>query len=431
MKRQAIIFIIVISSVSLIGIVFTQLYWVKKSLSLKEEQFDNSVRIAMKSVINQLLEIKNDSAFQEHLYELSCRKIRLDITDVIVPATLDSLLFEELNTMEMAENYFYGIYRRNDNKFVTGRFENKENQLISSPYQLSLSSIYRPGEYYLTIYFPTKASFVLRQMEVWLLMSVLFLVVVIFSFVYVILTIFRQKKLSELKTDFINNMTHEFKTPLATTSLAAEMLLRPEIAENKEKIKKYARVIVEENQRLKNRVEQVLEISSLEKGTQEHTLKQTDLHKVINAVIRRFEFQLKEKNVNLILELEAKNPVIIANTENITNMIFNILDNAIKYTPVNPEIQIRTWNTKNGIYLRIRDNGIGIKPEHHKNIFKNLFRVPTGDIHEVRGYGIGLYYVKNVVEQHNGTIDVESEPGKGSAFDVYLPFRPDKNDVRN
>ncbi len=426
MKKKVIIFIIMISSVSLIGIVFTQLYWVRKSLDLKGEQFDNSVRIAMKSVINQLLEIKNDPVFQKHLYDLSCRKIKLDITDYIVPATLDSLLFEELNSMELAENYFYGIYRKNDNKFVTGRFENKEEQLITSPYQLSLSSVYRPGEYYLTLYFPTKASIVLRQMEVWLMMSVLFLIVVIFSFVYVILTIFRQKKLAELKTDFINNMTHEFKTPLATTSLAAEMLLRPQVAENSEKVKKYARVIVDENQRLKTRVEQVLEISSLENGKQDHQLKQTDLHEVIKTVIRRFEIQLKEKHVKLILEPEATNPVIVANEEDIANMIFNLIDNAIKYTPDNPEILIRTWNSKNGIFLRIRDNGIGIKPEHHRNIFKNLFRVPTGDIHEVRGYGIGLYYVKKVVEQHHGTIEVESELGKGSVFDVYLPFGTNK-----
>jgi len=426
MKKKAIIFIIIISSVSLIGIVFTQLYWVRKSLDLKGEQFDNSVRIAMKSVINQLLEIKNDPVFQKHLYDLSCRKIKLDITDYIVPATLDSLLFEELNSMELAKNYFYGIYRKNDNKFVTGRFENKEEQLITSPYQLSLSSVYRLGEYYLTLYFPTKASIVLRQMEVWLMMSVLFLIVVIFSFVYVILTIFRQKKLAELKTDFINNMTHEFKTPLATTSLAAEMLLRPQVAENIEKVKKYARVIVDENQRLKTRVEQVLEISSLENGKQDHQLKQTDLHEVIKTVIRRFEIQLKEKHVKLILEPEATNPVIVANEEDIANMIFNLIDNAIKYTPDNPEILIRTWNSKNGIFLRIRDNGIGIKPEHHRNIFKNLFRVPTGDIHEVRGYGIGLYYVKKVVEQHHGTIEVESELGKGSVFDVYLPFGTNK-----
>jgi len=426
MKKKAIIFIIIISSVSLIGIVFTQLYWVRKSLDLKGEQFDNSVRIAMKSVINQLLEIKNDSVFQKHLYELSCRKVKLDITDIIVPATLDSLIFEELNTMKLAENYFYGIYRKNDNHFVTGRFEKKEKQLIASPYQLPLSSIYRPGDYYLTIYFPTKSSIILRQMEIWLMMSIFFLIVVIFTFVYVIMTIFRQKKLAELKTDFINNMTHEFKTPLATTSLAAEMLLRPEVEENKEKIKKYARVIVEENQRLKTRVEQILEISSLESGKQDYPMKQTDLHEVIKNVVRRFEFKLKENKVNLKLELDADNHIIFANTENLANMIFNLLDNAIKYTPVNPEILIRTWNTRNGIYLRIQDNGIGIRPEHHKNIFKNLFRVPTGDIHEVRGYGIGLYYVKNVVEQHNGSIDVESEPGKGSAFDVYLPFKTGK-----
>ncbi len=416
-----------VTSVSLIGIVFTQLYWVRKSLELKGEQVDNSVRIAMKSVVNQLMEIKNDSAFQRHLYELSCRKIKLDITDVIVPSTLDSLMFEELHAMGFARNYYFGIFRKNDKKFVTGRYADKEEQLIKSPYQLSLTSVFKPGNYYLTVYFPTKSSIILRQMEIWLLMSIIFLLVLAISFAYVIFTIFRQKKLSEMKTDFINNMTHEFKTPLATTSLAAEMLLRPEVAGNGDKIKKYARMIVDENQRLKNRVEQVLEISMLENGKRDFHFKQTDLHELIKTVVKRFDFQLKKKNVRLILELGAGNPVINANAENISNVIFNILDNAIKYTPKNPQILIRTWNNKTGIYVRIQDNGIGIRPEHHKNIFKNLFRVPTGDIHEVRGYGVGLYYVKNVVEHHGGTIDLESEPGKGSAFDVYLPFNYKQN----
>ncbi len=422
MKEKAIIIIVVITSISLLGIVFTQLFWVKKSLYLKGEQFDNSVRIALKSVINQLLEIKNDSVFQEHLYELSCRKVKLDVTDIVVPSILDSLMLEEMNAMSLSENYYYGIYNKVNDGFATGHFGNKRKELLESPYQFSISSLYKPGNYYLTVYFPTKTSIVLRQMEIWLLMSVFFLVIVIISFIFVILTIFRQKKLAELKTDFINNMTHEFKTPLATTSLAAEMLLRPEVTGKTEKVNKYVKVIIDENQRLKNHVEQVLEISSFENGKKDDNFKETDIHELVKLVVKRFELHLKENNINLTLQLDAIRHTIKANPTEIMNVIFNLLDNAIKYTPVEPRILVKTWNSKNGIFLRIRDNGIGIRPEHQKDVFKNLFRVPTGNIHEVRGFGLGLYYVKKIIDHHHGNIELDSQPGKGSTFDVFFPF---------
>lgn len=410
------------TSISLVGIVLTQLYWVKKSLDLKGEQFDNSVRIALKSVINNLTEIKNDSVFQKHLYELSCRKAKLDVTDVIVPATLDSLIHRELGSMGLGGKFYYGIYNAATNKFSTGQYGNKERELVRSPYRFSISSIYKPGDYRLIVYFPTKTSLILRQMEIWLLMSVFFLIVVIISFVYVVFRVLQQRRLSELKSDFVNNMTHEFKTPLATSSLAAEMLLRREIQGNGERINKYAKVILDENVRLQNHVEQILQTASLENGKQHYQFTQVDIHEQIKLIVARFELRIKENKVNLILHLDAPKHILTADNKHILNMLFNMVDNAIKYSPVNPHIVIKTWNNRNGIIIRVQDNGIGIKSRHHKDIFKNLFRVPTGNIHEVRGFGLGLYYVKKVVNRHHGQITVNSEPGNGSAFDIFLPF---------
>jgi len=423
MKKKAIlIIVIIITSVSLVGIVLTQLYWVKKSLDLKSEQFDNSVRIALKSVINQLMEIKNDSVFQEHLYELSCRKAKLDVTDVIVPATLDSLMRRELGSMGLGEQFYYGIYNAATNKFSTGQYGKKEGELVRSPYRFSISSIYKPGDYSLIVYFPTKTSLILRQMEIWLLMSVLFLIVVIISFGYVVFRILQQRRLSELKSDFVNNMTHEFKTPLATSSLAAEMLLRPDIAKNGGRINRYAQVILDENVRLQNHVEQILQATTQENGKQHYQFTRVDIHEMIKLIATRFELRIKENKVNLILHLDAPKHVLTADKNHILNMLFNMVDNAIKYSPEKPKIVIKTWNNRNGIIIRIRDNGIGIRSRHHKDIFKNLFRVPTGNIHEVRGFGLGLFYVKNVVNRHHGVITVDSEPGNGSAFDIFLPF---------
>lgn len=426
MKRKVIVFVIVLTSISLVGIVFTQLYWVKKSLDLKSEQFDNSVRIAMKSVLNQLLDNKNDTIFQQKLLNLSCRKPKLDVTDVIEPDMLDSLVLEELKCMELNGRYNYGLHNKRRDRFVAGRYENSEQELLNSPYQFSVASLYKPGDYFLSIYFPGKTGFVLRQMEVWLLLSVFFLVVLIVSFIWVALTLFRQKKLSEMRTDFINNLTHELKTPIATSSLAAEMLLRPEISCEETKVKKYAGVILDENLRLQNHVEQVLQVAIFEKGQQRFKFRRTNIHQLLQSVLESFDLRISENEVKININLDAQRHIVVADKAHILNVFYNLVDNAIKYSPENPEIEIKTWNTKKGIVVRVKDNGIGISPEHQTNIFKNLFRVPMGNIHDVRGFGLGLYYVKTAIEHHNGRIELKSEIGKGSSFDIVLPFNDEK-----
>ena len=422
MKRKAITLIIIFTSVSLLGIVFTQLYWVSKSMDLKEQQFDSSVKIALKSVINQLMDNKNDTVFQEQLYELSCRKPKLVVTDFIVPTMLDSLIDKEFSYIPYNDKYYFAVYNKNNSKFATGQYNTKEEELIKSPFQFSVSSLYRPGDYYLSIYFPAKQSILLRQMEIWLLLSVFFLIILIISFVYVLFSILRQKKLSELKNDFINNMTHEFKTPLATSTLAAEMILKSEMIKNPDRIRKYAKVILDENVRLQGQVEQVLQMATLENGKQRFKSKKINIHNLINAVMDSFELRIKKNDVKVAIELGAKEPHINADRAHILNVFYNLVDNAIKYTPEKPSIKIKTWNSNGGIHIQVEDNGIGIDLEHQKNIFKNLYRVPTGNIHEVRGFGLGLYYAKTVVDFHQGRIQLESELKKGSRFDVYLPY---------
>ena len=422
MKKKTIGLVIFLASISLIGIVLTQLYWVDKSLQLRNDQFNSGVRIAVKIVINQLIEQKNDSAFKKRLYELSCRKIRIEITDVIEEKQLDSLLRLELSNLAPSKNVYFGIYNRQNGSFVAGNYQGLKKKLLESPFQFSLKSIYHPGDYYLSIFLPGKSSWVIQQVQLWLLLSVFFLVVLIISFIYVITTILHQKKLSEMKSDFINNMTHELKTPISTSSLAAEMILRPEILDDKKRVKKYAQVILDESARLQNQVEQVLQISILEKGEYQFKFKKTNVHQLIHTAIKGFNLQLKENKVKTTLWLKAENFQVSADKAHLLNVFNNLLDNAIKYGSARPEIKIKTWNTENGIILSFEDNGIGISPENQKNIFKNLYRVPTGNIHEVRGFGLGLYYVKTVLNEHNGAIDLKSELGKGSTFNLFLPF---------
>lgn len=422
MKRKTIKLLIVLSSIALAGIIFSQVYWVNKAVELRKEQFDNSVRIAAKSVVSQFLDKKNDTIFIEHLRLLSCRKMRLEVTDVIQPFVLDSLLQQELKCMNLKTVYYFGIYNNYNNRFVAGKYLLNESKIIKSPYQFSLASIYKSGDYYLGVYFPHKTSIVIRNMWVMLVFSFLFMIVLVTSFVFVIYTILRQKKLSEMKSDFINNLTHEFKTPIATTSLAAEMLMRKDVSKDSAKVIKYGKVILYESNRLQSQVEQILQIASLENGSFEFKYKKVDLHQLLENVVESFELRITKNKILLTSEFNADVFIVSTDIIHITNVFYNLIDNAIKYTPEKPEINIKSWNTKKEIVIRFTDNGIGISREHQKYVFKNLYRVPTGNLHDVRGFGLGLYYSKNVVESLGGHISLSSESGKGSSFDVYLPL---------
>lgn len=403
---------------SLAGILLTQIYWVNTAIKLREEQFDNRVRIALKSVVNQLSQNKSDSVFQKKLLALSCRKTKLGIDDYIDAQLIDSLIANELQCMFIDSRYYYGVYSNYNDRFVFGKCKNHEQELLQSHYQFSLASIYKPGNYFLSIFFPSKTIKLLHRMKLWVFLTVLFLVILIISFTFVTITLLHQKKVSAIKTDFINNMTHEFKTPISTSSLAAEMIQRKEVIEDPTKIKKYASIILYENNRLQNQVEQVLQVAILESGNQQFKIRRTNIHELLKGVINSFELRIKEENIKLKLELGANNPYIMADRVHLLNIFYNLIDNAIKYTPDNPVINVSTLNLGNNVIISVKDNGIGISKENQQNIFKNLFRVPIGNIHEVRGFGLGLYYVKTVIDQFGGKIKLTSDIGKGSNFEL-------------
>ncbi len=236
-----------------------------------------------------------------------------------------------------------------------------------------------------------------------------------------------QKKLSEMKTDFINNMTHEFKTPIATISLAAEMLMKPEVSHETERTKKYASVIFKENQRLQDQVEQVLQIAILDKGETKLRIKETDIHRILEKVVESFDMRIRELGGVIRLDLLAEPFTIEGDRMHIYNVFSNLVENAVKYSPQKPQITITSRSDNQGITVSVADKGVGISVENQELIFKNLYRVHTGDVHDVKGFGLGLYYVKKLVEMHGGKIKLQSEPGKGSVFNVFLPYRYSEN----
>jgi two-component system, OmpR family, phosphate regulon sensor histidine kinase PhoR len=244
----------------------------------------------------------------------------------------------------------------------------------------------------------------------------------ILAFYYTISTIFKQKKLSVIKNDFISNMTHEFKTPISTISLASEMLSDQSISQTPEKQQRFLKMIREENKRLSVLVESILQTSILDRGEFKLKLVEVDIHDIINTALNNTALLISQRNGKIETLLTAQQFKLQADKVHLTNIIFNLIDNAIKYTQETPVITVHTRNSTEAIFISVKDNGIGISKENQRKIFDKFYRVPTGNVHNVKGFGLGLSYVQVVVEKHGGTIGVSSELGKGSAFEIRLPF---------
>jgi two-component system phosphate regulon sensor histidine kinase PhoR len=260
-------------------------------------------------------------------------------------------------------------------------------------------------------------------MQVYIILSAVFMIIVIAGFWLTAGSLLKQKKLSEMKTDFVNNMTHEFKTPISTISFTSEILKKENIRTNPDKVTNYAEIIFSESQRLKNQVDQVLQVAILDRNDYSLQLAEVNVHEVITELIDRFGIAIKERDGKILKRLNAAEYKVVADRYHISNILTNLLDNANKYSPQSPEITISTHSNRKGLYITIDDRGIGIAESDKDEIFKKFHRVSTGDIHDVKGFGIGLFYVKAMVNAHGGKIDVKSKPGKGSSFIVWLPFK--------
>ena len=426
MKRYILLVIIVVTSFALIGSVTIQFYWVKKGYKLKEEQFDNSITIALKTVVNELLNYQNTELPARYRKTKPCQDT-LPIVKQIKPFLLDSLIQHEMDDLDVSQDYIYGVYDLSDKSFFLGNYKGYEDRLLSSRYQTSLTCIHNSSEQFLlTIFFPNRQDVILGELSGWIFTSVFFLLILIIGFYLSANSMLRQKMLSEMKNDFVNNMTHEFKTPISTINLAGEMLMRENIQSAKEKVNRYSQIILDENLRLKKQVEHILQMTVLDRGEFKLKKKEVDIHELVNRQVNTIRLNLKEKNGDIRSYLRAEKPYVIGDRVHLENVIANLLDNANKYSPENPTLEISTINKNGGIVVNISDNGIGISKENQKHVFKNLYRVPTGNIHDVKGFGLGLYYVKTIIESHGGSISVDSELGKGSTFKIYLPFNDDE-----
>jgi two-component system, OmpR family, phosphate regulon sensor histidine kinase PhoR len=468
MSKKAIIVIMLLMSAALLGVSIIQFLWIKWSLNLNEKNFNDKIYLSINHVKDRLIDdVKNTVYFQEHLKKqqnlqdelqklvqqnkdnkLKEQKNTLlyvdrdELLENIEVKKLDEYLFSELKANEISLKYEYGVFSKKTQSFfiLNGNYVaeigngNQMSNVQTSPglketqYKIPLFNIHdqdEPG--YLYLYFPKKAGFVWRDVWPILALSILFTGLILFCFIYTISVILQQKKISEIKNDFINNMTHEFKTPIATISLATDSLGSPMVMGNEIKTRKFLGIIKEENKRMLNQVEKVLQMAQID--TMQIKPDEVDMNELLSKAVNHAELKIAERDGTIELKLNASKYNISADQNHISNIVANLLDNAEKYTENTPHIVVETFDDKNGIRIAISDNGIGISKEAIKHIYEKFYRVHTGNLHNVKGFGLGLSYVKAIVDAHGGKITVQSEVGKGTTFTIFLPIKPPKEDT--
>lgn len=471
MNKKVIIIIIILVSIALIGLISIQVYWIRNTIIVREAAFAQSVEEALSNVVFKLEKLEMAEKFQKQMeftskgptylqeidsinrnfyeefslintrtgFEKFVQKSKfthqiLDywmgtykkkpIQERINPSLLDSLLDVELQKRGIRTTFEFGVFNIPANKMIiqkTGKFS--EQLLGLNSYHFALF----PGDVggdsnFLNVYFPNETNFLLSQMSSLLMVSILLIIIIIFAFFFTISTVFKQKKLSEMRNDFINNMTHEFKTPVSTISLACEALKDKDMEKSEFLFDNYIDIINEENNRLKSMSEKILQTAIIEKGELKLRKESIGINEIIIDAVKKIKLQVEKKGGQILLDLSEDEINFDADKLHLTNVLINLIDNANKYNLEKPEIMISSEKSDRGVYITVKDNGIGISKMNQKKIFDKLYRVPTGNIHNFKGFGLGLNYVKAIVNKHNGNIGIESELNKGTSFKIFLPF---------
>ena len=480
MNRKLLFISIILIVIGLIGISIVQSLWLKTALENRKADFDQRVYESLEDITQNieyigyhsyvkefleqfqdedlesfLSEKENNSAssnsdpqndekdsHQHHSFNEEKRKLfRKRIADfqsmiisemmsirpieeIIDTTRLRTLISNTLAYHGIKTEFKYGITEFADNNFIFVSQGANLSSLYHTEYTTKLFRNSFFDEYkLLKITFPEKRRFLLQSFMTPILVFAVFLIMILIAFVLSFRIIFFQKKLSDIKADFINNMTHELKTPIATISLASEMLRDKSISSDEAMRLIYANVIYQENKRLSNHVEHVLQIAKLEKGELQLNKEDRDINDIVESVIHHFELIRQDLSAEITTELKADPAIVNVDEMHISNAIKNLVDNAFKYNNNKPILEIKTYNDANGVFISVKDNGIGLNKEEINNIFDKFYRVHGGNIHNTKGFGLGLNYVKTIIQAHNGTINVKSKINIGTTFLVYLPYK--------
>lgn len=415
MRIKKLNIIISLGLVAIIGILIAQLLWTKQAYNLEDRKFNQKVNIALMEVVDKMSEGK--SSFTENPVQIIANDYYVvNINNEFHPAVLEHYLKTEFTRFQINTDYVYALYNCHSDQMIYGKYmsshqEEPNEKVIQFPKHKNLT-------YYFSIRFPDKTTYLISSLRFWYLLTFA-LIIILLVYVYSIYTIIQQKKFSELQRDFINNMTHEFKTPLSSILLASEALNKQEVVQENPKLKTYTSIIINQSFKLNNHIEKILNIAKNDASGL--SLKPQKI--ILQPFIEEIAETIKQKNENISVQINIENDLsILADEFHFTNIVYNLLDNSIKYCETKPEILISSVKDSKGLYLKFKDNGIGIPAKNINHIFDKFYRVPSNNSDEINGFGLGLFYVKKIVQQHNWKISVENNTDKGITITLFFPF---------
>lgn len=404
MKANRTYFFIILSSLALLTVLIIQVSWILQTARIKEELFNEKANLVLSRTAEAL------SSDKETFKNL---EIATDPGNV---HKVDSLFNHYMLVYNISIRYHFEVGPYLDQKSLFLPHDPRDNS-----YQTCIDDGGQNQPLLLKLVFPGKEQFILAEMGLPFITSVVLLLVVIVLFWRTTLSLMKEKRISEHTTDFLNNMTHEFKTPLTNIALAGKMIVKDAAVQREEKIRHYSAIILEENEKLHLQVEQVLSMTALERGEIPLQRTELDAHQLICDALKYISIQVENKEGKIQLELNAAAFVIMGDRTHLSNALCNLIDNALKYSKGKPELHISTTNSGSQLIITLADKGIGIEKKYQEKVFDKFFRVPTGDVHDVKGFGLGLAYIRTIIELHCGRIALQSEKEKGTTFIITLP----------
>ncbi|RIH63891.1 sensor histidine kinase [Mariniphaga sediminis] len=421
MKGKTLTYIIILATITVAGALSLQFFFLRSSYNYSEEQFRESAAVALKEVAWQLLVASGNTANFDSItpVEIISDSYYLVTVDAQIDFELLKLhLLEELKKHQIYTDFEFAINNPSSANLEQKTFISARGEENPSTYNFLTGK--DASAYYFAVHFPDRAPYFQARLSIWYLFTGLLLVVILF-FGYTLSVIIRQRQLSQIQKDFINNLTHELKTPISSIALSAKVIADEKILENPKRLFEYARIIQEQNHRLSKNVEKVLNLASLEKNKVHLNKEKIDLQKFLKEVTEYFSQSDSGSKADIKLNLEKATMIIVADKFHFTNLVLNILENGAKYCEKKPRLIIDAYSSKNYLSIRFTDNGIGISKKYRRKIFKRFFRIPTGNVHNVKGFGLGLDYVRKIVKAHKWEIKVDNNPSGGSIFTLLIP----------
>lgn len=423
MKGKTLKYVIFLAALSVMGIFFIQFGFLKNSYNFSEKQFRESASVALKEVTWQILLAGGNSSNFDSITPVdvvSTNFYWVNIDEAIDKDLLKKHLSEEFKKHDIYSDFEFAIYDVAGDSMETSVLVTNKGESFSE-YEFPVNEKYR---YYFGIHFPNRSTFFNPNFSIWYFFTGLLVLVVLF-FGYTLSVIIRQRQLSEVQKNFINNLTHELKTPISSIALSASVINNEDILQNPKRLFEYARIIQEQNQRLSKNVEKVLNLASIEKNRLHLNLEPIDFNKLLPEITNQFKQTDIGHKATIELTINAGKDPVYADKFHLSNLILNILENGVKYCETAPLIKVDLTKTKRATILKIIDNGIGIPNDQKKKIFKKFYRVPTGNVHNVKGFGLGLDYVRKIVTAHRWKIKVDDNKKGGSIFTLIIPLKND------